>query len=503
MKPGQWSLRFSQDTPKSVLDKLNWQVTATAGFGHVCIFPTRLNPKLYSTAQLLSLSRYTGVLREWTDEFTVGGPGPAFWLGDENAAGDLLETAVGYSASTLSTWVGGLRPVSLNAGSVAGIGSHTGSYQWVTRRAALDAVCAAIGAEWKITPALALDANTAANLWPDTDVVITRRAESRDIVITGLRTTRITSGIDLIDYTTKVRTSSKAGIGSATTSTAFKDINGNTVELVRYVETPEAEDANAAATAILGSVLSARKNVQLSSDVYDIRRDLEPGQWVYVYDPDIGLVDSTYKIQYAGQHITPARLRVHSITWPVQEGMGVAFRDGDGNWTDLTDWIEWESGDTTLDVGGYARTALGSVGASGTPQLAAPTDDGRWVDYAPQFDQTTVGIAYTKNSARWRRIGTTIHVEVDVAFTGSGTAGGVITMTVPVDFAHASIGHKGSAFFYDTSASTTYKPAVIRSNTAKVAFKESSTDLLGAIPNFGIASGDLLTCSLMYEGVFT
>ena len=65
MKPGQWSLRFSQDTPKSVLDKLNWQVTATAGFGHVCIFPTRLNPKLYSTAQLLSLSRYTGVPVRW------------------------------------------------------------------------------------------------------------------------------------------------------------------------------------------------------------------------------------------------------------------------------------------------------------------------------------------------------------------------------------------------------------------------------------------------------
>lgn len=503
MKPGRWSLRFTDDTPKSVLDRLNWQVTPTAGFGHVCIFPTRVNPKLYSTAQLLALARYTGVLREWTDARSIAGPGPAFWLGDENAAGDLLETAVGYSASTLSTWVGGLRPSSLNAGSVAGIGSHTGTYQWVTRRAALDAVCAAIGAEWRVTAALALDANTAANLWPDTDVVITRRAESRDIVITGLRTTDITAGIDLVDYTTKVRTSSKNGIGTASAATSFLDINGNAVKLIRYVETPEAEDANAAASAMLSSILSARKNVRLSSDVYDIRRDLEPGQWVYVYDPEIGLVDSTYKVTYAGQHITPARLRVHGITWPVREGMGVAFRDGNGNWTDLTDWVEWESGDVSLDVGGYARTVLGSVGATGTPQLAAPVEDGRWVDYTPQFDQTTVGIAYTKNSARWRRTGSRIDVEVDVTFTGSGTAGGPITMTVPVDFAHTGIGHKGSAFFYDASAGATYKPAVIRTNTAKVSFKETSTDVLGVLPNFGIANGDLLTCSLSYEGVLT
>lgn len=502
MKPGQWSLRLKRETPKSVLDKLNWQVTAVAGFGHLIILPTRIRAAMYSSAQLLALARYTGVLREWQDERTIGGPGPAFWLGDENAAGDLLESEVSQSAANLSTWVSALRPSSLNAGTVAATGSHTARYQWVTRRAALDAVCQAIGVEWRVTAGLALDADTAANLWPTTDTVITRRSQSRDIVVSGLRAVSITAGIDLTDYTTKLRVSGKTGIGTASASaTSYKDINGNAVELVRYVEVPESEDPSATASTILASYLSARKNVQLSSDAYDIRRDIEAGEYVYVYDPDNGLTDSTNKLFYQGQHITPAKLRVYGITWPVREGMGVVFRDGDGTITDLSDWVEYETSDVTLDVGGYARSVLGSVGASGSPQLASAVDDGRWTAFTPQFDQgASTNITKTVNSARWRRIGSTIHVEVDVSFTAGGSAGSGLTMTVPVDFAHSGIGHKGVGFIYDASATQTYKPVVLRTAASKVVFKDSGTDVFGVVPNVAVANGDLLTCSLSYEG---
>lgn len=218
-------------------------------------------------------------------------------------------------------------------------------------------------------------------------------------------------------------------------------------------------------------------------------------------DTDLGAYDTSVGLTYQGQWITPVALRVYGITWPVRQGMGVVFRDGAGTLTDLTDWVEWEEGDVTLDVGGYARTALGSVGASGSPQLASAVDDGRWTAFTPQFDQgASTNITKTVNSARWRRIGSTIHVEVDVSFTAGGSAGSGLTMTVPVDFAHSGIGHKGVGFIYDASATQTYKPVVLRTAASKVVFKDSGTDVFGVVPNVAVANGDLLTCSLSYEG---
>lgn len=498
MKPGQWSLRLKAATPKSVLDKLNWQVTTAAGFGHILIMPVRLRAAMYSSSQLLALSRYTGVLREWQDDRTIAGPGPAFWLGDENAAGDLLESEVSQSAANLSTWVSALRPSSLNAGTVAATGSHTARYQWITRRAALDAVCQAIGAEWRITAALALDADTAANLWPTTDTVITRRSESRDIVVSGLRATAIRSGIDLVDYTTKVRVSAKTGIGTASAAaTSFKDINGNAVKLIRYLEAPESEDPSSTASTILSSYLSARKNVQLSSDVYDIRRDLEPGESVYVYDPDLGIVDAANGIQYQGQWITPAKLRVYGITWPVRDGMGVVFRNGDGTITDLSDWVEYENGDTTLDVGGYARTINGSVGATGTPQLAPPVEDGRWVPFTPGVIQNGAPVTSTVNTARYRRQGATIHFEVDLSVTGAGAAG-TIAWQVPIDFAHTNTGCKGQGQIYDASTTTRHVGILERSGSGYVHLVRDQT--LNAVGSgFALANGDIIRASGTYE----
>lgn len=511
MKPGRWTLKLVESTPKAVLNALDWNQTATAGFGHVFIFKSPVKTTQFTDANLRSMAHYAGILRERPDARTFGGPGMTAWLGDEDDKGDILETAVTQSAATLQTWVNALRPSSLSAGTSLNSGSYTGTFQWITRRKALDAVCNALGYEYRVNYDGTLDANTVATLYGSAPTgFVTRRTEERS-AYTGLLATSLEMGLDLNDYTTKVRTIAKTGLGTASgAATSYKDINGNSVVITRVIETPEAEDANAAATALVNRFSSQRKSLVMSTDTYAIHGSVKVGESVYVYDPRSGLVDTANQVTFGGALMFPVSLRIYGMSWPIRQGMGVAFRNGAGTWTDLTDWVQWETGDTTLDVGGYQRTLLGDPSYSSTSGIMPAVNEGAWVSYSPTVDQgASANITRTVTYAKYRRIGSTVILTVRLDMTGAGTAGSAVLVDLP--FTHALTSSSlaiGSGLYFDSSAGPGQFQTIVYTQVpgTQVGFLRAdtgATTLVGVDPNIAVANGDAITFSVTYETAVT
>jgi hypothetical protein len=74
--------------------------------------------------------------------------------------------------------------------------------------------------------------------------------------------------------------------------------------------------------------------------------------------------------------INPLYVQVTEMTWPVPEGWTVAFRDGNGTWTDLSRYYVPEAGATTVVVGQFNREILANsyqqVGSRPLPDSSIP-----------------------------------------------------------------------------------------------------------------------------------
>lgn len=359
MLPAEWSLSLQSSTPQQILEAIDPE---TATFGHVLITPTRIDDLDIDPADLLSLSRYTGVYRSRPSHFEIGGPGLAMWLGDEDGKGDVVGGT--YSANqSFVAWVTAINYAALTAGTytaIAGPGNLDYDAIDVDRRTLLNYVCDFYTAEWRITPAGVLDAGPVANLFVTTPTaVVQRRSGGRDLNVTGIKAT-LNLSRDFEDYTTDVRLNGASTTGTATIGASpYLDLLGNPVIMRRIIDSTETVPAHvtAVAQAQLNRFSDPRKEITLSTDIYDLGSDIAVGDAIYVYDPELGLVDTGNEVQYRGETIHPLEIRCLGMTWPVQQGMGVYFRapDAPGTITDLTDYVVWETGASTIEVGALPR----------------------------------------------------------------------------------------------------------------------------------------------------
>lgn len=363
MKPGRFTVKLVDDAPRSA-----WN--AVTEFDHIVITPTRLEPLgQFTDSAILTAAKnggYTGVITSKRRLNELGGQGLPFWLGTDDGVGDLLDAAVTNTAANLATWVTSLRPSSLSAGSVTSPGTTLSwTAQWITRREALDWVCRAVGAEWRVNHDFTLDAAAASALFVSTPrAVITRRTEMAEALTTvnyGLQGIDLDQARDVEGYTTKVIVVGKTGdgapvaVGSATGANVYKDGLNNNVVLERLVNAPDTATGNVAAlaTATLGLYSSVRKSVTLTSDTYAVPTKVRVGDWVYVYDQGADLTDTANQVWWRGELIAPVLLRVRGMTWPIMRGMGVYARRSGATptYTDLTDWVDWEDRPATWEVG--------------------------------------------------------------------------------------------------------------------------------------------------------
>lgn len=360
---GAWELRLKDSTPRDVLDALTY-------FGHIAIVPGRLNVAQYGDA-LLAAARYVGVYttKDAANDRIIKGSGMAFWLGDSDGKGDVFESTVTVTAANFSTAVAAALPPhgSILAGTMHSVpGTFTGDFRFTTPRKALDYITSGFGAEWKVRGDGYLDAGFAADLYAGPTCILHRREGGQDLRLKAL-SGAMALELDAQDYTTRVVLLAEGEAESIATgsangpATAFNDIHGNDVWITRLVSESgtSAVDANTRAALALSQFESLRSAVSLSTDEFDIKGDLQPGDWLWVYDPDSGFYDTDNEVIWEGERINPLLVRCFEMQWPIRPGWTVAFRDVLGNWRDLSDYYEGETGQTTVGVGEPPRNIVG------------------------------------------------------------------------------------------------------------------------------------------------
>ena len=151
----------------------------------------------------------------------------------------------------------------------------------------------------------------------------------------------------------------EADVGNvAPEANIYKDMFGQPLRLTKLVSEAETSETNADARAELNlrNFLNPHREINITSRDYDIYGSFETGDYIYVYDPDAGLYDTDNEIYFRGVRLNPLKLQVTEAEWPVTEDYSVAYRDSDGTWYDLTDYVEFEDRDETkVTIGDFQR----------------------------------------------------------------------------------------------------------------------------------------------------
>lgn len=363
---GSWSVRLRGNIPKRLLAVLE-------PFGHIAIVPGSVNVKEHGD-NLLDAARYVGVYRSRADNeggVTIGGVGLESWLGDENGAGDVFETPLELEAVTFAAAIAAALPAggAITAGTIHSIaGTYSGRHQWVTSRKILDYITQLYEAEWRVNNDGTLDAGTVAQLYSTTpSAILVAKNDSSDLRYRALPG-NATMSRENQDYTTRVVVLGEGEgetiqVGTADQpSVPYKDIHGNEMVVTRVFSesTTTPVNVDTRAQVLLDQYGQPQApNINLSTSTYDMKGEVQVGDYIYVYNPDAGFEDAANETTWNGELIHPAKLRVVELSWPIRAGWTVAYRDGDGVWTDLSQYVFFEGGDTNVVVGDLPRSLTG------------------------------------------------------------------------------------------------------------------------------------------------
>lgn len=367
---GEWSITLAANTPQDILDQIDY-------FGHIAITTAPVDPTRYGDA-LLTDARYAGVLRGRT--FTAGdkeisGAGMSFWIADEDGKGHAIEDEIVFTGADFTTVITTLLPPTVTIGTINPLtGLHNNKYKLTSRRDALNYVAGLYSAEWRVNGDATFDIGTVAQMYPvDPTCAIIRRLPEGGIDTDGVRALPGNSEVDadVEDFSTRVVTVGEGdgltvAVGTAdidSEKNPYKDLQGNALKMTRLVSEQNTSliNADARAQLQLDQFDTPREEIKLSTLTHDVKGDLSVGGNVWVEDEDAKLVDLENNVNFKGMRINPVKLRVTELQWPVEAGMGVAYRHWNGTWIDLTPYVMWETGEVAITVGGYNRSLTGST----------------------------------------------------------------------------------------------------------------------------------------------
>lgn len=147
------------------------------------------------------------------------------------------------------------------------------------------------------------------------------------------------------------------------------------------------------------------------------------------------------------------------------------------------------------DILNELGTAPKGSSASVTARLNAT-----WTAFTPQADQgATTNIAKTVTYSKYSRHGQTIHWSCRISFTGSGTAGSNLTLTLPVASVDGG-GVTGSAHINDSGS--IYVGLLIGLGTTQVFMLPAGGAGYtgwGSSPNLAVGAGDTYHLQVTYE----
>lgn len=375
MRPGSGSLQLASSTPTAITNQI--RALVDEGFGTsavgaaVVITRHHIDPNVVDDDVLLSTAVYNGPITARPSRLSLEFSGLGAWLDS------YLDSAASRTSGTPSQWMSTLLANGLTAGTVTATGmsniTRTFPAHSTTRREALDAWVALAGGEYRINPDLTVDVATSDRLFREAGdagtIVVTRHGDGPDGTLRGVDSSLLDQELTQLGPslpTKAVALGSGNGTtitkGTATTSRNVKTPAGGTPTMVTVFSAPSEASGNVNSLASNFLALQGmRRKVNISSSTHNLARHVEPGDEVYVFDPQNGLYDTSNPVSYRGETIFPIVVRLLSFTWPIQDGYGVYVRPNAATpeYIDLTDHVAWETGDTWWTVGDWSPPFYG------------------------------------------------------------------------------------------------------------------------------------------------
>jgi len=366
MRLGGGSVTLRPDTPVSMTNEIRALVDdAAGGVGASVLFTDiRLGRSGLTDAAVHGEATFAGKITKLPNRTSIEFDGLGWWLDDTPTANITL------TSGGPDDWVGVLRG-NLAAGTCAATPAYTRTFlaNTATRREMLDFAAAGGGWEYRIMPDASIDAS--ATLFSTTPtVLVTRKSEGSTGTIRAIVGGIVNQEIDASRLATRAKTLTKGSgsaiaTGTATQVLSLKTPAGGTPVLGIVVNAPSevSGNANAAAAAAL-ALRKTHRSVRVSSLTHFLPRFVIPGDYVWVYDLAAGLFDTDNQVTVEGSIISPIKVRLLSYTRPVERG-GVYIRPNAAtpNYIDVTDFVQFESGETTWEVGDWVPH-FGSVNRS-------------------------------------------------------------------------------------------------------------------------------------------
>ena len=402
MGPGNFTVTFSQEfTPTAIIE-------AIKEWGHIVITPQEVDIDTLTDSEILNSARYTGIVLNRTLEegsVQINGQGLELYMGDGQAKGMVIAESnnVGkvrnYTGTTLAETLfnstaqtnkplgimldeaGNLQAIT--QGTISNpVSTYTGSHFVETALSALKFVCEILNVEYRVNPNATIDAGPQANLFQgvgtaEPNSIIVKTAYGQDPEFEGVVPQGLRTEFDASDWVSRVDFTGEVGFFDTATDVAgeanlgsnpYKDLHGNALKRVALVQEPDVPEANlnTKATTMLNELSRIKKVLNLDLEQYEVSGDMQVGDYIYAFDPDVGFKDTAadasaesrdlYEITFRGQTITPVKIRVLGITFPVTTGMGCYYRDKDGNYTDITEYVNYEDGAAQIELGDLIRT---------------------------------------------------------------------------------------------------------------------------------------------------
>lgn len=378
MGVGSWRVNLSPNTPRTLMERIRLH-NEGVGLGSLVILSTHVDPTDFTNAEMLEMARFTGVYRKQTEQFELSGPGVEFWLGDEDGKGEVINQ-INYTGTFVQWCTQVLNQT--NGISIGDLYSVLGGSTWQhnfdrhTPRKIFDELCKVYNAEWRVNPDFSFDAGEVIDFYPETPTtIIVRKSEDagRDFDVRAIRgDMELTT--DLEDWVWKV----KVFIGAFDAWTVHEVDGGVDMDDVPYRSPDGIAAQMELAVEAFGDIdgreneigldeynkrTPYRREFRISSSEYDIGADLKVGEFAWVFDPERGIYDEENPMQFRGTTVYPEKIRCFGQTWPIRQGMGVYLRVWnhtgvgvwDYEWIDLTQYVEFETGDIELEVGAVPR----------------------------------------------------------------------------------------------------------------------------------------------------
>ncbi len=437
MASGTFTVQLNATTtPNSIINSID-------PWGQILIHSTRVDENTISNQDMIKTARYVGVVQNLQydlDSFQVSGKGTMVYLGDTDSRGLVVSETSGsgavrsYTADSLSdvldrttsTPYGILRTgdtaaqqaVRTKSGSITnpttGTTTYTGDHYLESTYRAVKYVAEHFDCEFYVDnegfiyagrPEVLFNGHT-----NNPDAIIIRQGQGEDPNIEGFIPAGITTGFDAEEYVTKVEliptgATKEVSMAEATVSVnEYKDLFDANLKRIQVVKDASATESNfqARANKALSEYNRLKKTVNVSLEGYDISGSFKVGDKIFIYDPEVGFEDtsskaalesrSIHQVTYQGSTINPEKIRVVGMSYPVQDGMGVYYRNSStGVITDLTDYIIFETGDISLEIGDVGQTLSTDFSTAASVIAVDSNDDFTVPDQPTKPSDGTVG----------------------------------------------------------------------------------------------------------------